>query len=75
MKKLIFPIGILFMLASCQNTTVEQDVQKYCDCVKNAQHDISKTQQCADIMNDIIVKYEYDPEASDKLQHLVNECK
>ena len=73
MKKLLFGI-VLISLYSCANDTIEQDVQKYCDCIQKNRANNDGRQQCIDEMSAIITKYEYDPEASTKINKLVNDC-
>ncbi len=63
-----FSIGAM---ASC--TTVEEDVQKYCDCVEEVESGF-EMRKCIEIANDIWEKYQYDPEASEYIEENLKDC-
>lgn len=70
-----FLIGafLVVSVASCENGSVSEDVAQYCNC-KNELSLFDSTEECDLIIEDIVVKYEYDPEALVEIQRLLQEC-
>lgn len=67
---------VLFMflgLIGCESSSVSEDVSKYCSC--KSKIDQSTTQEeCNAIIEEIVIKYEYEPEALIEIQQKLQEC-
>jgi hypothetical protein len=59
---------------SCENTSIEQDMSKYCDCRKKLLKKEVQQKACLDIQNEISIKYEFDPEASAQIKKEIKKC-
>ena len=71
MKNLSILIA-LFTLFSCQNTSsVSEEMDKYCECIKNP---MTEMKECIILRNDLVKKYEFDPEATEIIQMKLSEC-
>lgn len=63
---------VLLLIFSCQNTvSVNQEMDEYCDCMKNS---IAEMEKCTKLRDDIVKKYEFDPTASEIIQMKLLEC-
>ena len=72
-KYLALGIGALFLFCiSCEQTTVEEDMNAYCDCVEK--NGGLMNEECVEIAEQMTLKYEYDPEASDYIEKSMRNC-
>lgn len=62
-------------LSSCETKSVDEDMNEYCNCVRDAAKNERKFKECQDKMIEISLKYEFDPEAVEVIQNRVSECK
>lgn len=62
-------ISAFIIFVSCQKTTVQQDMDEYCDCIQKG--DMAP---CEELKIDIADKYAYDPEASAYIQERLSTC-
>ncbi len=67
-----FSLSVLMSAVACQDTTVEQDMEAYCECVKR--HQSSLDDECVGMANNIVQKYEFDAEASEYIQKSIKGC-
>lgn len=65
-----FPHALLFLLffificsSSCKNKNVTEDVQRYCDCLDQHQHNPDGRETCLDLMDEMKTKYAGDNRA------------
>lgn len=65
-------LGLL--LSSCSTKTVEEELNDWCNCEKQATNDVSILDSCNQMMIEISQKYEYDPEAVPVIQKSVKNC-
>lgn len=77
MKK-AFQFGGIALLAvvmqSCENKSIDQEVQEYCDCQQAAQNGEREMTECMEIANEISDKYQFDPEAVDEIREKIKNC-
>ena len=66
-------LGLL--ICSCSTKTIEQELDDWCNCEKKAIEDVSILDSCNQMMIDISLKYEFDPEAAPIIQQKVKQCK
>ncbi len=71
--RFLFGAFLTVFMASCENGSVSEDVAQYCDC-KNELNLFDSSEECDLIIEEIVVKYEYDPEALIEIQRLLQEC-
>lgn len=64
-------IFIILLLAGCSNDTLEKDMDNYCNCLESSSR---LGQSCAQIMEEIVKKYEFDPEAPAYISQRIKEC-
>lgn len=64
----------LFTLFSCDQPTLEEEMDAYCECIHDDQKG-SDHLDCLILMQDISDKYAFDPEASEEIEQRVNECR
>lgn len=57
-----------FVVTSCNQTTVQEDIQAYCDCRLNSNSD------CLELMEELSTKYEFSPDESAELIEGVKAC-
>jgi len=50
---------------------LSQEMDEYCDCLNNP---LVQMEKCIRLRDDIIKKYEFDPEASEIIQMKLSEC-
>jgi DNA repair ATPase RecN len=62
------------VLSSCNNPSVEQDVERYCECRNTLENNLKPVTACSQILKEIIDKYEFDPEASEIITEKVKNC-
>ena len=67
-------VGLSLALFSCKNTSIEQDMDRYCDCRKKLLEKEIEQEKCLDIMEELSMKYEFDPEASDQIRNEIKKC-
>lgn len=75
LKKSRFVLVLLIFsgFIGCEIDSVSDDVSKYCVC--KSQIDQSTTQEdCNRIIEEIVLKYEYDSEALIEIQQKLQEC-
>jgi hypothetical protein len=65
-------VSLSFFWMSCEQTTVEEDMNAYCDCI--SQHGGLMNEECADLAKEITRKYEYDPEAVETIEQSIRNC-
>ena len=71
-KSKMFILLIGFFIASCNQTSVEDDMAEYCDCIKANNGGFGE--RCKIVLEEIVVKYEYDPDASEYIVEHLNSC-
>ena len=70
--KLLFGLSILLAIQSCQSSSVKEDVSAYCDCIHG---ELSfQVGECVELREEIIRKYEYDPEALIEIEKELLDC-
>lgn len=75
MRRLTLFFGFLGSLTfiGCETSSVSEDVAKYCTCKSNI--DVTTTRdECNKIIEEIVVKYEYDSEALIEIQKSLQAC-
>lgn len=77
MKK-AFGVSVFALLClamqSCENKTIDQEVQEYCDCQKEALNGNKDLAECTRIANRISDKYQFDPEAATEISEKIKNC-
>ena len=68
-KKLGIVLSILIISTACGSSTIKEDMDAYCDCMQ--QKDITL---CNEMKNELIKKYEFDPEASSYIVERLRDC-
>lgn len=73
MVKKVLIVSVLFLF-SCNQKTIEEELDEYCTC-KKIQRETSKDFiSCDSLMQVIIENHEYDPEAVPIIQRKLKEC-
>jgi hypothetical protein len=71
--RIVLVLFILVGMFSCESRSVSEDINAYCMC--KSQIDQSTTQDdCNEIIEEIVLKYEYDPEVLIEIQQKLQEC-
>lgn len=75
MMKLTFFFGFLgyLTIVGCENRSVSEDVALYCQCKSNIDKTTTRA-DCNKIIEEIVVKYEYDSEALIEIQKSLQAC-
>jgi len=68
---LLFFVCFLF---SCKNKNVTKDVQRYCKCLEQYQHDELNRDYCIEMMQEIKAKYADDGRALMQILEETNQC-
>jgi hypothetical protein len=66
---------LCLLIYSCSTKTIQEELDDWCNCEKKANEDVSILDSCNQIMIDISLKYEFDPEAVPVIQQKVKKCK
>jgi hypothetical protein len=75
MKKILLIASIFMSANACKENNVEQDMDAYCECI-NLNSEVSEVKKpCDSLMQDIIQKYEYEPEALPIIIEKTQKCK
>ena len=69
--KYIFSLFCIVLLTCCQNTSVQEDAKRYCNCMEDSEKDLK---ECAAIIDELTMKYEFDPVAADELSKYLSDC-
>lgn len=64
---------MIALITSCSTSTVEEDVDAYCQCVQKMKSDQDK-KRCNDLAQEMLDKYSYDPRAADYIETHVKDC-
>ena len=70
MRALIIIAALL--MVGCSTTTVEEEVHDYCTCV--SEKGDSNDPECVKKADAILLKYEFDPEASQYIEKEIEKC-
>ena len=76
MKRLViflFGLMILVVLTNCQQSSLDQELSGYCECMQDAKSD-EDIKVCRHQIEVIADKYAFDPEASEIIQKRLQEC-
>jgi len=76
MKTVLLSLSMVLVLgglSSCEQNSLEQEVDDYCDCTKDASNE-SDTQVCREQLQEILDKYSFDPEASELIEKRLADC-
>ena len=65
-------IVLTILIVGCEQTTVEQDMAAYCECVK--EYKTATSPECVEKADAMIQKYEFDAEASEYIQKSMVNC-
>ncbi len=66
-----FALLIFYLLVSCENKSLDEELQTWCDC----SHASQNQQECETIIASIIEREEYNPEALAIIRQRILECK
>lgn len=69
MKALIL-VSVIFLFTSCNQPTIDEEVKVLCDCYSGVGEELD----CNQLMDEIIIKYEFDPEAVSQIRDKVQDC-
>jgi hypothetical protein len=72
-------IGHFFLLLSigltaCNESSVHEDMDRYCDCLQKNKTNQDGREECLLLMEEILQKYEYDPEALQEILKASEDC-
>lgn len=70
--KTLLVITSFLCLVSCSTTTIEEDMDEYCEC--EAKYGSSSNKECLELIRTIIYKYEYDPGSEEYITHRLENC-
>lgn len=76
MKRTVFFYSFLILtgaLASCDDPSPEEEVDKVCKCMRLANSD-TEMDECRKKMRKIADKYAFDPEAAEAIKKRLREC-
>lgn len=76
MKRVLLSLGMVLILcglSSCEQKSIEQEVDEYCDCAKDASNE-SENQVCREQLQEILDKYAFDPEATELIEKRLKDC-
>jgi len=70
-----YTLGIfsIMLISSCSTTTVEEDMDEYCNCVENVKSGIDM-RECLALAQEMQEKYEFDPEGAKYIQDHIQDC-
>lgn len=70
---LVYAVGLLLALvSSCENTSVEEDADRYCKCVQK--HGTTNNAECIELQEALTKKYEFDPVAAEEFSREIQKC-
>jgi hypothetical protein len=67
-------ISLLLSLIGCQQTNVQEDMERYCDCLQKNKNNLEGREDCLILMEEIVKKYEYDSEALQEILEVSGNC-
>jgi hypothetical protein len=65
---------LLMVVLGCQHTSVQEDMDRYCDCLQHNKDNQEGREECLLLMEDIVQKYEYDSEALQEVLKASADC-
>ena len=71
---ILFAVGITVLFQSCENKSLDQELNEYCECQKKSLEGERSAQECMELANEISDKYQFDPEAATKIQEKIKNC-
>lgn len=74
MKNRIVLMFLLVVLLGCQDSSVQEDMERYCDCLQKNKNNQEGREDCLILMEEIVQKYEYDPEALQEILEASEHC-
>lgn len=76
MRKIFFYYSMIavFTTVSCENTTVEQDMDNFCECRRAANRGERDLTDCKKMIDEISDKYQFDPGAVEVIQEKSKAC-
>lgn len=74
LKKYINALILGLLVASCSTKTIEEELEDWCNCEKQALENTTILDSCNQLMIDVSQKYEFDPEAVSAIQKSVKNC-
>ena len=63
-----------FSFFSCETKSMEEEINDYCSCKSLADKGEQNTEECVDILSSLVDKYQFDPEATEKLLSQISDC-
>lgn len=72
-------IGHFFLLisiglAACNQSSVKEDMDRYCECLQKNKTNQDGREECLLLMEEILQKYEYDAEALQEILKASEDC-
>lgn len=68
-----FLVLLLVGITSCNEPSVEEEIDAICECVKSATNN-EEMKKCKTKMDEISDKYAFDPEAAETIKKRLKEC-
>jgi hypothetical protein len=69
--KYLIVIFIGLLISSCAST-VKEEMKEYCDCIHGSEE--YSEGDCMKMIEEITIKYEFDPEAATEIQEELEKC-
>ena len=67
-------IAFLFVFSGCNQNTVQEDMKAYCECIRENKNNIEGRELCYQLMEEIIKRYEFNPQAMKELVDEAEKC-
>jgi hypothetical protein len=67
-------IAVSLSLIGCQQSNVQEDMERYCDCLQKNKNNSEGREDCLILMEEIVKKYEYDPAALQEILEVSGNC-
>lgn len=68
-------VALVFLaIQSCENKTLDQEIEEYCDCQKGVLDRVRDFHECQEIATEISDKYQFDPIAADEIREKIKNC-
>jgi hypothetical protein len=62
------------MACSCNTNNVQEDMERYCKCLEDNKTNQEGREDCLILMEEILQKYEYNPEALQEILKASENC-
>lgn len=73
LKVTVFSILTVLFISSCSTTTVEEDLEEYCDCIEGVKSGL-EIRECLILAQEMLEKYSSDPKSAEYIKEHIDGC-